>query len=135
MRLHTNLDAKDIYSALEAAKIQGNVTMDVMFVVFSAHGSRTNERAFELQLGTYEKDTLPTGTVDQYGKAMRVRRYKNSGQYGADSVYSATYFEWGWLMLEIFSRDPNARWGGLSKYSFGYHNVEDFHEKTDGRFL
>lgn len=135
MRLHTNLNTADVHHALMMAKVAGHVTGDVHFIVDVPHKSNTHPHAYEIQLGTYNKHSLPDGTVDQDGKRMHVRRFKNSGQHGADSVWSATYFEWGWFMMEIFRRDPSARWGGLGKNSFGYRNEQDFHEKTHNRFL
>lgn len=132
MRLHTNLGQNGVYGALLAAKAAGKVTNDVDFEVFNVHRSQSHVRAFEIQLGTYDKHSLPAGTVDQHGKRMNVRRYKNSGQTGADSIWSATYFEWGWFMLEIFKLDPTATWGGKS---WGYKGVSDFHVKTHYVFL
>ena len=132
MRLHTNLASSDVQFALHEAKRRGLVTNDVHFVVYARHGSNSHDRAFELQLGTYDKHSLPAGTTDQYGKNMHVRRYKNSGTFGAESVYAATYYEWGWFMLEVFKRDPNALFGSVAGH--GYNGVDDFHEKTHGTF-
>lgn len=128
MRLHTSLYFGHVYDALRAAKMAGKVTEDVHFVVYSLHGSRSHERSFEIQLGTYDKHSLPAGTKDQYGKTMHVRRYKNGGDYGASDIYAATYFEWGWFMLAVFEQDPDALFG--SKSGHGYNGVVDFHEKT-----
>lgn len=144
MRLHTKLTASEVTRALGNVKAAGRITPDVRFVVFTASNSRTHEHAFEIQLGTHDKHSLPEGAVDQRGKKMRVRRYKNSGTGGAysdgywgnshESIYSATWWEWGWLMRALYDLDPDARWGGLSQYGWGYRNVNDFHVKTDHKF-
>lgn len=134
MKLHTNLSRVDIYEALYAAKRKGRVTPDIEFVVMDIAGSRTHRTAYEIQLGTYDKDSLPEGTRDQHGKKMRVRRFKNSGHSGAGNVYSATWDEWGWFMREVFDREFDSRFGGLGKTAWGYKDVDDFHEKTDWQF-
>ena len=141
MKLHSKLDYTEILDALAAAKKAGHVTPDVQCVVFDGpRGSRTHRRAFEIQLGTYDKDSLPEGYKDsRTGKNMRVRHYKNSGSSGAHnewatggSIWSATYDEWGWFMAETFKLDPDALWG--SRAGWGYDGEENFHDKTEDRF-
>lgn len=132
MRLHTKLGYAEVYNALRVAKAKGRVTQDVSFAIDDSYGSRIAPQAFEIQLGTCDKNSLPEGYTDQNGHRLRVRRYKNSGSSGADSVYSATWHEWGWFMAEIFAADPEAVWGGKS---WGYHGVTDFHEKTGYLFM
>jgi hypothetical protein len=141
MRLHTKLTYAHVYGALKAAKDKGKITTDVMFVNDKGPArSSTHQYAYEIQLGTYNKDSLPEGYKDQHGKKMNVRRFKNSGNSGATSgwyepaVWSATYDEWGWFIVEIFAADPTARWGGIGKSTSGYRNLDDFHVKTNGRF-
>lgn len=137
MRLHTQLDAIDVRNMLEIAKRKGKVTADVVFMPSwtfpPEHTSRTHAHAFEIQLGTIDKDSLPKGTLDQHGKKMRVRKYKNAGDSGASTIWAATWFEWGWFILEVFDADPTARWG--SEKHPTYADVDDFHDKTRYAFL
>jgi hypothetical protein len=133
MRLHTNLKTNEISTALRWAKVMGRMTWDVMFVQFDVKTSNTHKFGYDVQLGTYSRLSLPSGTVDQYGKAMHVRRPKNTGVSGACQLYSATYFEWGWFMVGVFDQDPCARWGNSRKHPI-YEDVVDFHVKTDHRF-
>lgn len=138
MRLHTKLTYAQVYGALRQAKDAGQVTEDVEFIVLADHGSRSRPRAFEVQLGTYDQCSLPAGYRDQYGKLMRVRRFKNTGSAGAssgvlcgDRVWSATWHEWGWFMARVFALDPGAVFGGKG---YGYHGREDFNYKTGQDF-
>lgn len=140
MRLHTSLSYGQVHDALRQAKDAGQVTPDVTFEVFTCHGSRTHPRAFEVQLGTSDKYSLPEGYRDQYGKLMRVRRYKNTGDRGASSdwatggcaVWSATWHEWGWFMARVFAMDPDARFG--SEKGWHYAGFADFMTKTKDAF-
>lgn len=140
MRLHTSLRATEVSAALNLAKAKGKITPDVEMVGFSTHRSQTHPHAYDIQLGTYSRDSLPAGYKDQHGKNMRVRRFKNSGTTGAESgdgwytpsVYSATWHEWGWFIAELFAADPASRWGDKR---WGYHSVSDFNDKTDHQFV
>jgi uncharacterized protein YwbE len=139
MRLHTRLTATEVYSALGQAQLAGKVTSDIRFMVFRQYRSRTHPHGYEVQLGTWDKDSLPSGTVDQHGKNMRVRRFKNSGSHGAhsdngtgESVWAATWHEWGWFIASVFAADPGARFGGLTGWN--YLSPGDFHRKTGGQF-
>lgn len=147
MRLHTSLTQTEVYGALVRAIKAGHVTGDVQLIVFAQMGSMTHPRAFEVQLGTYDKHSLPAGYRDQYGKLMHVRRYKNGGNAGATSeyygrdgaVWAATWHEWGWWMAEVFKADPGARFGPRPSADrhggYGiYASPDDFHEKTHGAF-
>jgi hypothetical protein len=40
---------------------------------------------------------------------------------------AASWTEWGWWLVRLFERDPNARCGE-------YHGLADFHDKTQHRF-
>jgi hypothetical protein len=113
--------------ALTTAKEAGRITRDVHFVNSSAHASTKRDRAFEIQLGTYFRDSLPADYTDQNGRKMNVRRYKNDGADGASSVYSATWDEWGWFIAGIFAADPDAVFGF-------YKGADDFNAKTNGKF-
>lgn len=138
MKLHAKLTCTEVYYALGRAKTAGKITPDVEFVVFGTYKSQTHPHAYEIQLGTYDKDSLPAGTRDQHGKLMRVRRFKNSGQHGADDIWAATYDEWGWFIAEIFKMDPHARFGPkpnpAKPWQGGYASPADFNRKTDNRF-
>jgi hypothetical protein len=127
--------------ALRQAKEAGQVTPDVIFVDgLVQYRSMTHPRAFEVQLGTHDKFSLPPGTTDQYGKKMRVRRYRNSGSSGASSawvtggcpVWAATWHEWGWFMANVFAMDPDARFGGATGWR--YAGEADFNRKTGNLF-
>jgi hypothetical protein len=134
MRLHTNLDYIDIAHALKSAKRAGQVAQDVTFQDgLVPHGSRTHLRAYEIQLGTFEKDSLPAGYTDQNGHKLNVRRFKNTGDSGASSgwyspsVWAATWDEWGWFIAYVFAADPDARFGHYASYA-------DFMTKTKNAF-
>jgi hypothetical protein len=134
MRLHTNLDYTGISHALQQAKRAGHVAWDVTFQDgLVPHGSRTHPRAYEVQLGTWEKDSLPKGYRDQNGQQLHVRRFKNTGDRGASSgyyggaVWAATWDEWGWFIAFVFAADPDARFGHYASYA-------DFTVKTGGKF-
>ena len=134
MKLHTKLSGTEVREAMEAAKLAGKVTPDVYFVEYDHGNSRTHAHRFEIQLGTDDKHSLPAGTVDQYGRRMNVRRYKNSGNSGANSgflaeeIYAATWDEWGWFIAEIMRRDPEAVFGT-------YRGIESFNAQTDSKFV
>lgn len=128
MKIHTsNLTARDLQLALKSAQDDHDVTPDVRFAVFGEAGTRQRRRAFEVQLGTSERDSLkPRG-----GKA---RRPRNSGGYGAygngeweDPRYSATWYEWGYFISKIFAIDPDAIVGP-------YKGIDDFDAKTRYQF-
>lgn len=124
MRLHTRLTFSEVHDALLRAQNAGKITPDVFFVKSTESGSRTHPRAFEIQLGTRQKYSLPPGTTDQYGRKMRVRRYKDGGN---SDEWAATWHEWGWFIAEVFTADPTSRWAY-------YASREDFDTKTGGQF-
>lgn len=150
MKLHTRLTGTEVRAALQRAKAEGLITPDIRFVTWTPGRSLTHPHGYEIQLGTYDKRSLPAGTRDQHGRAMHVRRFKNTGRRGAasdsawagndESVWAATWFEWGWFIAEIFEADPDARWGAdparcaSPSYAWGYASPEDFHAKTGGVF-
>ncbi len=132
MRFHTTLTLPEINATLQRAKNKGRVANDIIFATLDWHGSQTHPRAWEIQLGTHDKYSLPAGTVDQRGRRQHVRRYKNSGNQGASSgLWAATWHEWGWFIAEIFAADPRAR---LGNREWGYQNPADFHAKTGNTF-
>jgi len=116
MRLHSSkLQYAHVYGALKAAKDAGRVANHVHFVTCTDHQSRSRARAWEIQLGTYVKDPGDK------------RRWKNSGDHGADSVYAATYDEWGYFIAELFQQDPDAIFGG-------YKGLQDFDGQTGFKY-
>lgn len=105
MRLRTDvLDWKEVHEALQRAKDSGKVAEHIHFEIFTDHGSRTHKRAFEIQLGTYNK------------VAGDKRGWKNSGTHGAGAVYAATYDEWGWFIAELYAKDENMIFGHYKGY-------------------
>jgi len=138
MKLHTNLTETQVYEALQWAKHKNLITRDVHFTVFTPGPSMTHPHGYEIQLGTYDQDSLPAGYTDQNGYKLRVRRYRGGNR--GDARWAATWHEWGWLIAEIFAADPNARWGAnparcaRPEYAGGYSSPDDFHAKTDGQF-
>jgi hypothetical protein len=141
MRLHTSLTWLELRNALQRAKDRGHVSGHVVFAVDTRHKSSTHERAFEIQLGSYD-NYLPPGTVDQYGKRMRVRRVRmHPGRDQEEHYYryAATWHEWGWFIREVFELDPDSRWGAdKSKTThrglWGYSDLADFNEQTRNQF-
>jgi len=125
--------------ALADAKDEGHIARDVTFTGYTAYKSRTHPFAHEIQLGTWDKTSLPKGYTDQHGHKLTVRRYQNTGDSGASSerpghdgaVWAATWHEWGWFMAKVFELDPSARWGSQR---WGYQSAADFHAKTKGVF-
>jgi hypothetical protein len=61
MRFHTSLTTRQVNAALSTAILTGNVAPDVYLVALSPHGSRTHTRAFEIQLGAVNRNSLPAG--------------------------------------------------------------------------
>lgn len=140
MRLHTKLPYRQVFAAMEAVKNDGKVAKDVQFTAFSDHKSRTHPFAYEIQLGTHDRHSLPENYVDRQGRHRRTRNFKNSGDRGSASewatgcdVYAATWEEWGWFMAELFALDPDARWGSVKGWH--YAGVADFNAKTGNRFI
>ena len=150
MKLHTSLTGTEVREALSRTKARGLITSDVHFVVWDTSvPSRTHPVGIDFQLGTYEKNSLPPGTTDQHGHKMNVRRYKNTGNRGANSdspwagnegIWAATWHEWGWFITEVFAADPAARFGqdparcARPEYAWGYASPEAFHAKTNYQF-
>jgi hypothetical protein len=101
MMLHTKLTWQDVRQALKDVKNDGHVTDDIFFVKYSTGNSQSHTHRYEIQLGTDDKTTGPT----------KSRRFKNTGAYGADQVWAATYDEWGYFIQRIFQLDPTAKFG------------------------
>lgn len=116
MRLHSDkLISSDIYSSLTQVKKLGLVSNHVYFYIDDERGSRKRTRAWEIQLGT---DVKIKGDK---------RGYKNSGKYGADTIYAATYDEWGWYIAALFEKDPDLIFGT-------YKGVDDYNRQTKHKF-
>jgi hypothetical protein len=142
MKLHTELNSSQVHAALNAAVRKGKITPDIQLLDFDEAGSRSHRRAFDIQLGTWEKGSLPSGYRDQNGHKLSTRRYKNSGargaasEYNGEAVWAATWHEWGWFLVEIFDADPNAVFGSPTARGYGgYKSRADFDEKTRGAFM
>lgn len=108
MRIHTSLTEGDVRMCLPSG---------VSFEVLTEHGSKTHERAFEVQLS------------GPYGRG----RYTNTGTRGAGYVKAATWDEWGILLGRLFRLDENARVGSLGKNTI-YADARDFRYRTGQRF-
>lgn len=135
MRFHTRLGTDSVYEALGHVQDRGLVAAGVRFAVFTLQPSRTHDRSFEIQLGTYDQNSLPGDYLDQHGRHLRVRRARNARDGGPR--WAATWHEWGWLIAELFEADPGSRWGdnpARSGHPHGYFSPEDFHAKTGGAF-
>lgn len=116
MRLHTDkLTTLDLNNIREAVVNAGLMDGAVHFDKLEPRGSRTRRAAFEVHLATEAKRT---------GDG---RRRQNSGTSGGGPAYAATYDEWGWLISEIFERDPEAVFGN-------YKSRDDFHNQTHGAY-
>lgn len=113
MRLHTNiLGYSDVYNQLTRSKHAGQVDSFVSFEILEQRGSRTHSHAFEVQL-SWDGDKIKGDG----------RRFKNTGKSGADSVYAASYDEWGWFIARLFEMDPTAKFGH-------YSGADNFHGHT-----
>lgn len=116
MRLHTDkLTGLDLYKIRKAVIDENLIAPHVYFDKLDGRGSRSRARAFDVHLATATK-------LKGDG-----RRWLNTGNEGAGNEYAATYDEWGWLIAEIFERDPEAIFGN-------YKGREDFHRQTHGAY-
>jgi hypothetical protein len=69
---------------------------------------------------------------DHVGLRSRTGRYRtNPGSRERHAEWegelAASWAEWGWWLVRLFERDPDAACGD-------YRGVEDFHDKTNDRF-
>jgi hypothetical protein len=130
MRLHTSLTWQQLIDALDRTKTAGRIAPDVQFASMTEYGSRAHSHSFEIRLGTDCKFSLPAGYTDQRGHRLTARRSAGHQEFGGS--YAATWHEWGWLINEIFTADPGARWG--SEKNPRYADPADFERKTNGAF-
>lgn len=138
MRLHTKLSPRQVFAAMDAVKYDGKVAKDVQFTAFSDHKSGTHPFAYEIQLGTHSRDSLPEGAFGSNGRPLRTRRPSASrkavgGWATGEPVWTAAWSEWGWFMAELFTLDPDARWGSVKGWH--YAGTADFNTKTGNRFI
>jgi hypothetical protein len=120
MRIHTDtLTRQDIIAALNHEITAGNVAPQVNFKILSQHGSRSHNRAFEVQLEA-------AGKIPGDG-----RRGGNSGSYGAmqDGTFAATYDEWGFFLARLFDLDAALSAGRA------YPNRDEFHAVTTDNYV
>lgn len=82
-----------IHTALTSEQITKFVPSGVSLHVFTEHGSRTHDHAFEIQLSGHGRQS----------------RWVNSGTHGAGYVKAASWDEWGIFLGSLFRADPNAR--------------------------
>ena len=133
MRIHTKLTRQDIQDAVMRSRVLGPGTAQneyrartakarayitgVGISALTEHGSRTHDRAFEVQLS---------------GDSSRG---PNSGRYGMDdwSDKAATWDQWGLFLSVLFEVDPAARVGGAKNPI--YIDRDHFHWSTGGRYL
>jgi hypothetical protein len=108
MRIHSDVLGSDDLQAALAEIPYGGVYLQCRP---TRHGSRSRDHAYEAKLRGY---------------GARHTRRPNSGTYGADDEYAATYDDWGYWLAELFSRDPNAICGP-------YKGAADFQRQTAAR--
>jgi hypothetical protein len=119
MKLHSDVIYHGMVTAsLRTAKLAGHIAEDVYFVKLDVSPSRSRKYGLEIQLGAFDKTSGPS----------RSRRYKNRGNAGADSVYSATWYEWGFFIAELFIIDPDAVFGA-------YKGIDSFNAQTSNLFV
>lgn len=111
MRLHTNAHAGNLSFAATAAR--------VAIVRGDEKGSRSHERAYDVQLTGHSARAVNAGTA----------RYANRG---AAAERAATWDQWGIFLGSLYAVDPAMLVG--SKSHPIYENAEHFHWTTSGRF-
>lgn len=107
MRIHTDLTYNEITDCTKGME-------GVWFGVLTEHGSRSRERAFEVQLRGTSNRAPNMGTsknVDRFGNPER----------------AATWDEWGIFLNALFEQDATA----TATY---YSGADNFHYQTDYRF-
>jgi hypothetical protein len=83
--------------------------------------------------GLYLDGAFPIKSPKVRSKGWTVRtvgttnRWKNSGTYGAESTYSASYDQHGQWFALLYAIDPDAR-------IVFYENAADFHKKTNNKY-
>jgi hypothetical protein len=118
MKIHTVLTGENLRDLLDQTKAGGQVTADVFFTQLEYQASRSRPNGYLVQLGTYSQWSLRNG---------RSRHFKNTGNSGADSIWAATWDEWGWFLARVFATDPGAIAGH-------WKSKEMFMEVTKGTF-
>jgi hypothetical protein len=118
MKLHTNkLTLADIQDALRTEKESGRIAPTVKFKVLDPKGSRSHERAFEVQLESWDQ---------RQGDG---RRRGNDGSYGAmQEMWAACFDEWGFLLAALYRVDPDMVCGTVKNPV--YRDLEHYNEVT-----
>ena len=93
--------AKRGYDLILVARNEDRLTALARGLENETGRSMSHPFRYEIQLGTDDKSTGPT----------KSRRFKNTGAYGADQVWAATYDEWGYFIQRVFQLDPTAKFG------------------------
>lgn len=102
MRIHTDtLTERDIYDACRIAGVSAPV--------FSRHGSRKRDHAFEVILSG-----------------------SSSHNSNGNEFKAATWDEWGVFFTVLFERDPQM-FAGVKNWN--YDGARHFHYRTDDRFV
>jgi hypothetical protein len=109
MRIRSNvLTEAHLYTALQSANVPG-----VSLTIGRAGRGRGVLHSFDVYLEA-------VAGWDRHGTSRRMRGF------GAGGI-AATYYEWGYWMVELFKIDSEAIVGQ-------YNGVEDFHAQTGGQF-
>lgn len=116
------LTVLDLHRAMNAAHDAGTIPEHVM--LGEVHLRRTQTAG----LHALEFRLLSTAKVPGDG-----RRRRNSGAYGADDEWAATYDEHGHWMAQVFVLDPKAAIGWSPRTPM-YNGVGAFHLKTKGAY-
>ena len=127
MKLHTKLDIGEVYNSLIVTKARELMTEDIFFHQLIEQPSKSHPHGFIIQLATTDQQSGPKNS----------RYYKNTGKRGAhsetglgradESLWAATYDEWGWFIADLFERDPGASFGH-------YKTAAKFHEMTKNKY-
>lgn len=138
MRIHTSLTAKDVRHILKTQKKAGRIGDTVDFAVFETHNSRSNDRAFEVQLASSTCESfIPAGLKEfasvvgapkvALSRASRRRARNNNVNAHATHNYAPTWHEWGHFIAGIFDADPSAKVGS-------YNDIDSFIYQTGTQF-
>lgn len=114
MRLHTDILTMDQLTTILAdmGGIYGDDRAPIGIGRLTEHGSRTHERAFELQLS---------------GNSIA------GGAYGTATFTTATWDEWGRVLAVLYKIDRDLICGRVNAPI--YDSAWDFHSHTQRRFI
>lgn len=133
MRMHTKLTASQVIEALQQCVSDGKVAAQVSNDAgFKERRSTKNVRAFEIQLGAMDNEPFVSAGVEgflrqnvvidpsdkaQAKKLDKViaatgrRRPRNHASASLSLPYSATWYEWGFLIAALFDLDDSLIFG------------------------